>query len=306
MTVNVFEFGNTYWVQKDGTAMGTPCACNYATIVFAYYERTSIIPQFKNNLLLYLRYIDDIFIVWKDLKSDPDAFERFKNELDIQCNLKWVTEDKSYKTNFLDLTIEIDRYTNSFTTRTYQKASNLFLYIPAHSAHPPGLIKGLVYGFLETYWRQNTFRSDYIKMVKLLFQRLLNRGYEDKIITPIFNEAALKIEAKFNFILDKTIQPLQSGNRIFFHLEYHKRDVSRQCIRDAYESTCESLDTKGHSFKYHPTPDGNNMMIKRATIAYSRPKNLRDQLISSKLFETDSCNAETILQKMRPPHGQAS
>ena len=190
MTLNVFEFGNTYWVQKDGTAVGTPCACNYATIVFAYYERTSIIPHFKQNLLLYLRYIDDIFVVWKDLESDPNAFDRFKNELDNQCNLTWITEDRSYKTNFLDLTIEVDRYTNSFTTRTYQKASNLFLYIPAHSAHPPGLIKGLVYGFKNPAGAK-TFKSNYEKIVKLLFKRFLNHGYEDKISTPVFNEAAM-------------------------------------------------------------------------------------------------------------------
>ena len=47
-------------------------------------------------------------------------------------------------------------------------------------------------------------------------------------------------------------------------------------------------------------------MIERATIAHSRPKNQRDKLISSKLYETESCNAATIIQKMRAPNGQAS
>ena len=47
MTINVFEFGNMYWVQKDDTAMGTPYACNYSTIVFTYCERTNILPSFK-------------------------------------------------------------------------------------------------------------------------------------------------------------------------------------------------------------------------------------------------------------------
>ena len=81
MTCNTFEFGNTYWKQVDGTAMGTPCACNYATIVFAYYERTQILPTFKKNLLLYVRYIDDIFTVWKDFPSEPHAFDSFKRTL---------------------------------------------------------------------------------------------------------------------------------------------------------------------------------------------------------------------------------
>ena len=143
-------------------------------------------------------------------------------------------------------------------------------------------------------------------MVKLLFQRLLNRGYDNSTITPIFNEAALKIAAKFTTKPKKKSELLQSGNRIFFHLQYHQRDISRQYIRDAYENICESSNEKGHSFLSHPTPDGTNMMIKKLTIAYSRPKNLRDELIKSKLFETESCNADTVLKNMRKPIGQTS
>ena len=128
----------------------------------------------KKNLLLYVRYIDDIFLVWKDYPSEPSTFEDFKKSLDDQYDLKWIMEDRSLKTNFLDLAIKINRNKKTFITRTFQEKCNLFLYIPAHSAHPPMLIKGLVYGFLETYWHQNTYRSDYTKMTKLLFKRTLN------------------------------------------------------------------------------------------------------------------------------------
>ena len=89
-------------------------------------------------------------------------------------------------------------------------------------------------------------------------------------------------------------------------MQYHKRDASRQCIRNVYESTCESLNEKGHSFKCNPTPDGTDMMINKVTIAYSRPNNLRDELIKSKLFETESCNAATVLRVFKKPNGQAS
>ena len=144
-------------------------------------------------------------------------------------------------------------------------------------------------------------------MVKLLFQRLLNRGYEESTISPIFNEAALKIGAKFITSRKRKTELLQGGNRIFFHLQYHQRDISRQCIRNAYESTCESPDEKGHSFKCNPTQnDEHMMMINKVTIAYSRPKNLRDEIIQSKLFETESCNAASVLKDMRKPNGQAS
>ena len=36
MENNIFKFGNTTWLQLSGTAMGTPCACAYATITFGH------------------------------------------------------------------------------------------------------------------------------------------------------------------------------------------------------------------------------------------------------------------------------
>ena len=46
MKNNHFQFGDTDWLQLVGTAMGTPMACIYATIYFAWKEMTDIIPRF--------------------------------------------------------------------------------------------------------------------------------------------------------------------------------------------------------------------------------------------------------------------
>jgi hypothetical protein len=43
MRNNVFTFGNRYWIQKNGTAMGTSCTCMYATIYYSYHEETELI-----------------------------------------------------------------------------------------------------------------------------------------------------------------------------------------------------------------------------------------------------------------------
>ena len=94
--------------------------------------------------------------------------------------LTWEFEELSNSVDFLDLTITIEN--NSIVTKTYQKAMNLYQYIPSTSAHPPGIIKGIIYGLLRNYNFQNTRESDYFNMAKLLFRRHVARGWSKAVM----------------------------------------------------------------------------------------------------------------------------
>jgi hypothetical protein len=41
MNNNVFSFGNTFWIQLQGTAMGTRAAPLYAIIIYGYHEKNT-------------------------------------------------------------------------------------------------------------------------------------------------------------------------------------------------------------------------------------------------------------------------
>ena len=173
MRNNVFEFGDMHFLQLIGTAMGTSAAVMFATIYFAYHEATCILPKHGNHLLYYRRFIDDIFGIWTG--NHTDEWEAFKKDLNTFGILTWEVSALEREVNFLDLTLTLEN--GRIVSKTYQKPTNLYLYLPPSSAHPPGCIKGTIYGLLGRYYAQNTYRKDYLALVKKLYTHLLNRGW---------------------------------------------------------------------------------------------------------------------------------
>ena len=143
---------------------------------------------------------------------------------------------------------------------------NLFLYIPPHSAHPPGVTKSIIYSLCQAYWLQNTLPSDYIKMVRLLRKRLMARGHRPSTIDPILKECYVLLKTKFPLRGSTfSVTNLQSSSyndanpmsRLFFHLPFHPRDVSRAKIQEFYNKSCNNTDDNGESLEtVAPTTKG--------------------------------------------------
>ena len=60
---NYFNFRNQQFLQLKGTAMGTKMAPQYANVFMANLEE-NFLQNTHNKPLIYLRYIDDIFLLW--------------------------------------------------------------------------------------------------------------------------------------------------------------------------------------------------------------------------------------------------
>jgi len=268
MTHNVFQFDNTFWLQTCGTSMGTSCACAYATLYWGYIERKLIIPKWKNNLLFLRRFIDDKFGIWV---GTPEDFNNFIVDINSYSQLQWETYGLSKITNFLDLTISINA-NSTVNTKTYQKPTSLHLYIPPTSAHPPGIIKSIVYGNLRRYWLQNTNVLDFIEIAKQFADRLSARGYDRNTITNLFLAAAKRLDEK------TTATKRATDDTIYLHWTWHPRDISKPKLRAIFNK--ELKEKSGF----------NNLII-----AYSRPKNLRDCLMKTKLSEPDGSRVSSLL-----------
>ena len=104
MNNNVFQFGDCYFLQKTGTAMGTPPACCYATIYYGVREHT-LLQKYKDNLIFYKRYIDDVFGIWLPTDSGL-TFNDFKSDLKYH-KLRWETNAPSATVTFLDMILTL-------------------------------------------------------------------------------------------------------------------------------------------------------------------------------------------------------
>ena len=212
--------------------------------------------------------------------------------------LKWTFEPLSTSTTFLDLHITLSSQNISFST--YQKPHNLYLYLPPHSAHPPGIIRSLIYGLLRKYWIQNSSTNDFRKMTQLLFQRLVARGHSPHTLLPLFLSAASTIKQHSPFKNISRTPPSQHPNEIFLKWKFHPLDISRRAIQHSYQQTCNlpSFSAPG-GFRSLHTDHGTNMRIKKLTIAYTRDNNLRDLLIPSRLPNSSSHTVSSLLSQLR-------
>ncbi len=144
MKHNVFQFSDTYWHQCHGTAMGTPPACMWATLFFASHEQ-HLKERYHMYLLHWSRYIDDGFGIWNWTGTPEclEAFNDFKCEIN-KTSLTWEVNSPQKQVHYLDLTLTITA--GKIDSTLYEKSLSLYLYLPPGSAHPPGILKGLIAG----------------------------------------------------------------------------------------------------------------------------------------------------------------
>jgi len=88
--------------------------------------------------------------------------------------------------NFLDMTVRIDSTNGSIKTSLYEKPMALYLFIPPHSAHPPGVLTGHIFGNLLRIFRLNSDEADIIKDTLTFYDRFLVRGHKRDVLTPLF------------------------------------------------------------------------------------------------------------------------
>jgi hypothetical protein len=284
MRNNLFKFGDTFWRQTDGTAMGAPPAPAYATIYYAIHE-LYLLRRFGRYLHFYRRYIDDALAIWRSSDNpteDANQWNEFKLAMDQFGSLTWKVEDRNDIVDFMDLTITIEHNNKRLITKIFEKKENPYLYLSPSSAHTPGIIKGTITGMIFRYYALTTYPTDFYHQVELFFHRLVARGYRPGYLRILFEEALKRaplINAKR--LLKEPKPPIE--DTCFLHIPFHPKNPSRQQLQQTFLQIMIHHKERGTN----PLPKISNNLgwpikIKRMIVCQHRARNLKDILFPRK------------------------
>jgi len=179
---NYFLYGSKVFKQLDGIAMGTNCAVHCANIFLSFFDE-----EFAPFFSFYSRYIDDIFAIFDGSESDLDLiFLKMNNAIPgITLNFTYCRTS----VDFLDLTIF--KHDGLICFHTFQKALNIYQYLPPTSFHPPACLAGFIKGELIRFMRCNTLLKHRRLLFLLFFRRLVVRGYSSRFLNRIFSKVSI-------------------------------------------------------------------------------------------------------------------
>ena len=120
--------------------MGTRVAPNFANVYMGRFQDFK--TEWSNCVILWVRFTDDIFLIWK---GDIDSLTIFIDHLNnAATSIKFTHEISANSVNFLDTTVLKDRQGN-ISTDVYQKPTDTQPYLHWTSAHPPHLKQSTPY-----------------------------------------------------------------------------------------------------------------------------------------------------------------
>ena len=156
--------------------MGTALAPNYANLFMDRFE-TKALDGWPFKPLLWLRFIDDICLIWTHGQNELKKFIEYLNN--IHPKIKFTSEINEHSINFLDTTVKIDEDRSLYTT-LYEKPTDTHLYLHYDSAHHSPCHKKGPYGQFLRIRRICTKNQDFIDNGIKMVKHYIKRGYPFK------------------------------------------------------------------------------------------------------------------------------
>ncbi|XP_074038815.1 uncharacterized protein [Leptinotarsa decemlineata] len=172
LTGSYFQWEGNFYEQLDGVAMGSPLSPVIANYFMERYEGKAI-ETFELKPTLWLRYVDDTFVIWKHGRN---TLNRFLDHLNAQhSSIEFTMEIEQYqRIAFLDVLVV--RCGTRLTHKVYRKPTNTDRYLHALSNHHPSQKRGVISTLTEQA-RRICGPEDLERKLKYLEVTLRSNGY---------------------------------------------------------------------------------------------------------------------------------
>ena len=282
-----FLYNGVLYQQTDGVALGSLLGPLFANIFLSFHEKGWLSKCFKP--LLYRRYVDDCFLLFKSTDQIPQFLDFFNRQ---HPNIKFTCEIESNSTlPFLD--ISIIRKNGVYETSVYQKPTFTGLFTNFHSfissQYECNLIPSLVHCLYNICSNYENFQAQLESL-----RQILNRN---SYPTRLFDSCV-------RTFLDRVSQPKPivhsvSKKVLYFSLPYtgkHSLQIRTQISR-LCSSAYPHLNIR---FVFRPTLRLSHLFSFKDKI----PKALRSCVVYS--FKCRCCSASYLGQTVRHLHTRVS
>jgi hypothetical protein len=169
---NYFEFNDTIYLQTNGIAMGTACACVTSDIFICNFVEKNLFKHLYKPAF-YKQYRDDSFGIWLHGKEKLDHFLNHINTLHPKIKF---TMSAGKTIEYLDLRISLTEW-GTIATETYYKPTDTFQMLPYNSNHPNHVKNNIPKSQLIRHIRNCTYPQNLRLHSTHLFANLLKRKY---------------------------------------------------------------------------------------------------------------------------------
>lgn len=132
--VYIFADNNKYYKQVRGALMGSPLLPAIASIFMNHFEQKSL-DSFHLEPTYWLRYVDNVFVIWPHKKEELENFHRHVNSIHPSITFTKEIEQNNVLL-FQDVLITKTK-TTGFHHTVYRKPTHTNRYLYATSHHYP-------------------------------------------------------------------------------------------------------------------------------------------------------------------------
>ena len=272
---NCMRFGNQFFQQVKGTAMGTPMAVSFANIFMTKFE-CSMLDNYEREHQrrphLWLRFIDDVFFVWSgdesSLKHFIDYCNNYSTQQGMQSTIRFTTSYSRTDVSFLDMKVSLKN--NKICTSLHSKTVDTHTYLHSTSFHSRSTILSLPKTQFIRIRRLCSTLSDYQFHAQKFLDFFIRRGYKKHLLQKQIREVADMPRQELLTVKPK-LMPDDHPSRTVLSIAWHPR---LQFLQRALHSSYKRFSTQYATLKdVFPEPP---------LVAFRRNRTLRDTLVHAR------------------------